>query len=133
MESHTISIPTRAALIALASAGQAAFPVGRLHGRGLAAFVALPAVAAAGVGYAIATSQLPDASNTRRVGIAALAGGAIAAGQALNVVVDRAAMNWLAPRVSKPRLVWMAGSAVIGAASALIDARTNPPADAVSA
>lgn len=111
-----------AAAIATAAALSAAVPVGRLRGRKLAAYTAVPAIGAAG----LAGAAVQEASVTKRAGIAAAVGGAIATGQLINVVMDRAAMRTLGRFTSHPRYVWMAVNAGIGGAAALISPPGKP-------
>lgn len=102
-------------------------PIGRLHGWGLRAYVAAPAVFVVPVGW-VATRQQAEtsgpsssssSSSSHRVAIVAAAAAAISTGQMLGVVVDRRAEGWLRSRgVARPRLVMAAASAVVGAVAA---------------
>lgn len=88
-------------------------PIGRLHGWGLRAYVAAPAVLVVPVGW-VATRE--KAGPWHRAALVAAAGAAISTGQLFGVLLDRRAEGWLRSRgMTRPRLVMAAASAVVGA------------------
>ena len=102
------------AAVTAASAVSGAIPVGRLRGLGAAAFVALPAaIAGATCWAALKTKDDPQRAFTTGVSTVA-----IAAGQTLNIAIDRLFEGALVRRgVQHPRLVLAALNGVIGGAT----------------
>ena len=118
---------TRCAAVGAAGALSGLLPIGKLHGAGRVAYVAIPGALGAGA----ATYLLREEPMSKRVAVGALTGGALMLGQSLAVTLDRAAVAWLQGRgVAQPRLVIAGVSAVIGAVVQYLDDDQSAATDA---
>ncbi|TSD65752.1 hypothetical protein [Aeromicrobium piscarium] len=120
----------RAAGFGAAGAALGLLPVGRLEGRGRAAFIGGPAVLVAGMG-AVATRA--SANRPRAVAGMVVGGAGIALSQWLWVAGDRAAERWLSRHVSHPRIAIAAVNDIVTAALNTIDERSRASAEPASA
>lgn len=116
------SVVTAVATAALSTAW-GSVPVGRLTGGKRLAFIGVPAAAAGFAGWRLTK----DKPHTTQTAAATAGAAAIAAGQTLNIVIDRTLEQFLVRhQVGRPRLVLGLLNGVIGGVVMLLDPPTYP-------